>query len=126
MKLNNEYQNNQEGFPTINMMVGELIEEYKGQHRGQEWNYPYPRHIPKHRHPPKKMYYKDVSDKTKQTFSFLPTKTDQESQAKNNVAQVHITNLCNILERRCLLAEARGDEKLLSLLQDEWRYICCG
>ncbi len=35
MKLNNNYQYNQQDLPTINMMPGEEVEKYIGQHRGQ-------------------------------------------------------------------------------------------
>ncbi len=120
MKLNNDYPNNRQDLPTINMMVGEEVEKYRGRNRGQGWDYPYPRHIPIHGHPPKKMFctVNYPLAKEKQTVAFL--------QAKNNLAQVHKINLCDILERRCLIAKARGDQKLLSLLEDEWQYMCCG
>ncbi len=128
MKLNNDYQNNREDLPTINMLVGEVVEEYRGQHRGQGWNYPYPRHIPRHGHPPKKICctVNDRLGKEKQTVTFVPKTTEQQIQAKNNIAQVHKTNLCDLLARRRLVAKARGDEKLLSLLESEWQYISCG
>ncbi|MEM1168447.1 MAG: hypothetical protein AAGJ08_05025 [Cyanobacteria bacterium P01_H01_bin.35] len=120
MKLNNDYPNNRQDLPTINMIVGEEVEKYRGQHRGQECYYSYPRHIPIHGHPPQKMFgtvnFSLDLDKEKQTII----------EAKNNIAQVHKTNLCDILERRCLIAKAKGDQKLLSLLKDEWQYISCG
>ncbi|MCL2925439.1 MAG: hypothetical protein MGF17_12680 [Trichodesmium sp. MAG_R04] len=42
---------------------------------------------------------------------------------KNNIAYTQKTNLCDISERRCLLARSTEEEKLLSLLKEEWKYI---
>ncbi len=128
MKLNNNYEYKQQELPSINMMLGEEVEEYRGQQRGKGWNYPYLKHIPIHGHPPKKLCctIKEPLGQQKQNILILQAATEQQVEPKNNIAQVHKINLCDILERRRLVAKAKGDEKLLSLLKDEWEYISCG
>ncbi|MEB3339512.1 hypothetical protein [Okeania sp.] len=128
LKINNSFSNNQEDLPTINIMPGEDVEKYRGQNRGQGWNYPYPRHIPRHGHPPQKTVcsMKEPLSKEGQNTLIVQAAIQQHVEAKNNTAQVDKINLCNILERQYLLAKARGDEKLLSLLKDEWQCMSCG
>jgi hypothetical protein len=41
------------------------------------------------------------------------------------VAQVHRANICNILDRRQQAAKAKGDERLLRLLEIEWQQMAC-
>ena len=131
MKPINDQINREYDFPNM-MMAGEEIEQYRGQNRTKDWNYCYVRHIPVPRHPPKarndgvttkvtngKKINTTVSKEVvvKQTFTVV--------EPKNNITQVHKANLCDILERRRRVAEAKADEKLLGLLEIEWQYMAC-
>ena len=128
LKLNNNSLNNREDLPTINTMFGEEMEKYSGQQRGKGWNYPYPRHIPTLTHTSKKMVCitKEPLRKEEQNILIVQAAIEQHVEANKNLDRVQKINLCNILERQYLLAKARGDEKLLSLLKDEWQYMSCG
>ncbi|MEG3844113.1 hypothetical protein QT986_28245, partial [Microcoleus sp. herbarium14] len=41
------------------------------------------------------------------------------------VAQVHRVHICNILDRRQQVAKAKGDDRLLRLLEIEWKQMAC-
>ncbi|MGB3508226.1 MAG: hypothetical protein WBA93_03110 [Microcoleaceae cyanobacterium] len=125
-------------FPMIEMMAGELVEQYRGQNRGQGLNYRYVRHIPLPRHPPQVRCVRCVrccsistllteGNKTNASLSkkVLDNQNFHVVEPKNNIAQVHKTSVCDILERRLRMAEAKGDEKLLHLLEMEWEYMAC-
>lgn len=132
MKQMNGHKHHEHDLPTIEMMAGEVVGQYRGQNRGQAWNYQYLRHIPVPQHPPQ-IRCRGVSDRVgkveKTNVAVVETVEDEQTvstvEPQNNIAQVHKTNLCDILERRRRVAEARGDEKLLHLLEVEWQYMVC-
>ncbi|NES77079.1 MULTISPECIES: hypothetical protein [Okeania] len=127
MKLNNDYQRNRQELPTINMMMGEAVEEYRGQHRDQGWTYPYVKHIPIPQHPSKKLFCArdDELAKEKQTINVAQIVKEKQVEPKK-IAQVNRTNICDILQWQRSIAKIKGDERLLSLLEIEWRDKSCG
>lgn len=132
MKLNNDYQRNREDIPTINMMIGEVVEQYRGQQRGQGWTYPYVKHIPIPRHPlpqhPSKKLCGTRDDELAQEKPAINVaQIVKEKQVEpKKIAQANRTNICDILQWRCLIAKTKGDEKLLNLLEVEWLDKSCG
>ena len=109
--------------PTVDMIEGEVA----GKYRGQNWNYRYPRHIPV----PKK--YGGVNSTTKRNFQALedvaavsaPDSVVESSPNVADVAQVHRVHICNILDRRKQVAAAKGDRRLLRLLEIEGKQMAC-
>ncbi|WP_013323856.1 DUF4278 domain-containing protein [Gloeothece verrucosa] len=106
--------------------------EIGGQYRGQDWHYRYPKHIPQLR---PKLYrqYRGVSYSTRPVpYAENPV---QESTTGGNccplthqkprrvyvdqTALVHLDNIRRNLERRLAVAKAKGDETLISLLEQE-------
>ena len=128
MKPINGQTKHEYDFPSIEMMAGEAVEQY----RGQSWNYHYVRHIPVPQHPPQ-VRCRNVSTQVtegKENNSTVRKKIVEQQilpivEPQNNIAQVHKTNLCDILERRRQVAEAKGDQKLLRLLEWECEYMAC-
>ncbi|NER08665.1 MAG: hypothetical protein F6K17_42125, partial [Okeania sp. SIO3C4] len=110
-----------------NMMMGEAVEEYRGQYRGQGWTYPYVKHIPIPQHPSKKLCcpIDDELAQEKQTINVVQRVEKKQVEPKK-IAQVNRTNICDILKWRRLIAKAKGNEKLLALLEVEWRDKSCG
>ncbi|MDJ0556075.1 MAG: hypothetical protein QNJ68_16865 [Microcoleaceae cyanobacterium MO_207.B10] len=116
------------------MMAEEEVEKYRGQNTGQGYNYSYVRHIPVPQHPPQVRFgnvrtqiAKEKTNKINDTVNNKVVKQQTVSidQPQNNIAQVHRTNLCDILKRRRQVAEAKGDQRLLRLLEVEWKYMAC-
>lgn len=118
--------------PAVDVTEGEVAGKYRGQH----WNYHYVRHIPV----PQKSHelmYRGVAYTTQGAIqastgaTAKPAETTPAAPVKrcamitDNVARAHRTNICNILERRVKAAQARGDEKLLRLLELEAEQLAC-
>ena len=102
--------------PTVDMVEGEVA----GKYRGQNWNYRYPRHIPV----PKT--YGGVNHSVKRYTSAASAPAAVESSSTfAEVAQVHRAHICSILDRRKQVARAKGDVKLMSLLEIEWKQMAC-
>ncbi|NJL68577.1 MAG: hypothetical protein HC894_21315, partial [Microcoleus sp. SM1_3_4] len=102
-----------------------------GSKRG---NYRYPRHIPTLR--PQgpttyrgAKYSRDRDPQPDEAASVAENTCKREAAAvkspKAEVAQVHRANICNILDRRKQVAAAKGDERLLRLLEKEWQQMAC-
>ncbi|MEO6861106.1 MAG: DUF4278 domain-containing protein [Microcoleus sp.] len=123
MKLTYRGANYECDIPTVDMIEGEVA----GKYRGQNWNYRYPRHVPV----PKK--YGGLNSTTKRDFQApqdvaavcTPYSAVQSSLTAADVAQVHRAHICNILDRRKQVAAAKGDERLLRLLEREWQQMAC-
>jgi len=123
MKLTYRGANYEYDIPTVDMLEGEVA----GKYRGLNWNYRYPRHIPV----PKK--YGGISSTTKRDFQALENvaavhtaySTVESSPTFADVAQVHRMHICNILDRRKQVAKAKGDERLMRLLEIEWKQMAC-
>ena len=122
MKLTYRGTNYEYDIPTVDMIEGEVA----GKYRGQNWNYRYPRHIPV----PQK--YGGINSTTKRNFQALEDVAAASAPAAvesspnvADVAQVHRVHICNILDRRKQVAAAKGDEKLLRLLEREWQQMAC-
>ncbi len=123
MKLTYRGANYEYDIPTVDMIEGEVA----GKYRGQNWNYRYPRHIrapQKHggtNYTTKRDSHagdRDVAAaRASATVEYYPTVVE--------VAQVHRANICNILDRRQEAAKAKGDERLLRLLELEWQQMAC-
>ena len=133
MKLTYRGANYEYDIPTMDIVEGEV----GGQYRGQNWNYRYPRHIPVP-HQAYDLKYRGVEYSTKSSFKAeAAVSTVAESpcaiapslatprKVVAEIAKVHRTNLCNILDRRVQVAKARGDEKLLRLLENEAIQMAC-
>lgn len=123
MKLTYRGANYEYDIPTVDMIEGEVA----GKYRGQNWNYRYPRHVPV----PKK--YGGISSTTKRNFQALEDvaavhtaySAVESSPNVADLAQVHRVHICNILDRRQQVAKAKGDERLLRLLEKEWQQMAC-
>ena len=134
MKLIYRGANYEYDIPTVDMKEGEVA----GKYRGQNWNYRYPRHIPVPQHPQNLQCHSvlDTSHgKSPKIDEDLATRADTarnrviapvaSSGKFEDVATVHRVNICNILDRRKQVARAKGDVKLMSLLEIEWKQMAC-
>jgi len=123
MKLTYRGANYEYDIPTVDMIEGEVA----GKYRGQDWNYRYPRHIPN----PKKYGGPNYTKKRdSQAGDGNVAAASAPAAVKSyptvvEVAQVHRANICNILDRRTQAAKAKGDERLLRLLELEWQQMAC-
>ncbi len=123
MQLTYRGANYEYDIPTVDMVEGEVA----GKYRGQNWNYRYPRHIPV----PKK--YGGTNHSAKRDFqagsrdaaAVSAPAAVKSSPTFAEVAQVHRVHICNILDRRKQVARAKGDVKLMSLLEIEWKQMAC-
>jgi len=134
MKLTYRGTNYEQEIPTVDMIESEV----GGKYRGQAWNYRYPRHIPV----PQQAYdlkYRGVEYKSTGTVKTEATIAQPTVGPRRvlapvsgkpcvlvpEIAKVHRANLCNILDRRVQAAKARGDERLLRLLENEAQQMVC-
>ncbi|MBW4496995.1 MAG: DUF4278 domain-containing protein [Oscillatoria princeps RMCB-10] len=119
--------------PTIDMLEGDI----GGTYRGQPWRLRYPRHIPEVQ-PIAELKYRGVPYRTG-----VPASADAcvpppaarwhpaafISKSRKTVlcetAKIHRANLYDNLERRMQAAIARGDKKLLQLLESEFQQLAC-
>jgi hypothetical protein len=123
MKLTYRGANYEYDIPTVDMIEGEVA----GKYRGQDWNYRYPRHLAV----PKK--YGGINSTTKRDFQAQQQVTTvgvacaavESAPTAADLAQVHRVHICNILDRRKQVATAKGDERLLRLLEREWQQMAC-
>ncbi|MEZ2225065.1 DUF4278 domain-containing protein [Microcoleus sp.] len=132
MKLAYRGANYDYDIPTVDMTEGEVA----GKYRGQNWNYRYPRHIPMPQHPqdlqyrgvgyrsdrPSPKIEEDVAVDTAATMAIAAAPSYPKAE---EVATVHRAHICNILDRRQQIARAKGDERLLRLLEKESRQMAC-
>ena len=129
MKLTYRGTNYEYDIPTVDMIEGEVA----GKYRGQNWNYRYPRHIPVPQHP-HDLRYRGVLESGRKSLKvdrdLIGTVDSTEAavtfaQKVDEVAKVHRVNICNILDRRKQVARAKGDVKLMCLLEIEWQQMAC-
>jgi hypothetical protein len=120
--------------PTVDMTEGAVA----GKYRGQNWNYRYPRHIRVPQQPQDLLYRgvhysndrqspkidEDVAVRV-DTATAIAIAAVTASQNREEVAQVHRSHICNILDRRKQVAAAKGDESLLRLLEKESKQMAC-
>lgn len=110
--------------------------EIGGKYRGKNWQYRYPRHIPPLK-PKLMLQYRGVSystrpsvavdhyeqrvsrDKVPQKICSVPLRKPVKISL-NQTTKTHLDNMRRNLERRLQIAEARGDQNLVSLLQKEY------
>ncbi|XZN91312.1 MAG: DUF4278 domain-containing protein [Microcoleus sp.] len=132
MKLAYRGANYDYDIPTVDMIEGSVA----GKYRGQNWNYRYPRHIPMPQHPqdlqyraahyrsdrPSPKIEEDVAVDTAATMAIAAAPSYPKAE---EVATVHRAHICNILDRRQQVARAKGDERLLRLLEIEWKQMAC-
>jgi hypothetical protein len=136
MKLSYRGLNYNDDPPTIDMM-----EEAGGLYRGCQWQIRYPRHVPIAQ-PSHALKYRGVPylshSKAESTPANAPSavtnikKTRGVSNRKlekammmQEVEKIHRANLCRNLERRMNIAQAKGDQKLMNLLQQECQDLAC-
>lgn len=123
MNLTYRGANYEYDIPTVDMIEGEVA----GKYRGQNWNYRYPRHIPA----PNKYGGRNYTTKRDSQAGDRDVAAASAAGAVKSyptgveVAQVHRANICNILDRRQQAAKAKGDERLLRLLELEWQQMAC-
>ena len=129
MKLTYRGTNYEYDIPTVDMIEGEVA----GKYRGQNWKYRYPRHIPVPQHP-HDLRYRGVLESGRKSLKvdrdLIGTVDSTEAavtfaQKVDEVAKVHRVNICNILDRRKQVARAKGDVKLMCLLEIEWQQMAC-
>lgn len=123
MKLSYRGANYDYDIPAVDMLEGEVA----GKYRGQNWNYRYPRHIavPK----PAQDWRHGDGDRLRCT-KLAPQAAENAAAVTSppkveEIAQVHRAHICNILDRRLQIAKARGDERLLRLLEIESKQMAC-
>lgn len=123
MKLSYRGANYEYDIPTVDMIEGEVA----GKYRGQNWNYRYPRHIPtpKKYGGPNYTKKRDSQDGDGNVAAASAPAAVESYPTVVEVAQVHRANICNILDRRQQAAKAKGDERLLRLLELEWQQMAC-
>ncbi|XZO03695.1 MAG: DUF4278 domain-containing protein [Microcoleus sp.] len=130
MKLAYRGANYDYDIPTVEMTEGEVA----GKYRGQNWNYRYPRHIPMPQHPQDLQYRGYRSDGPSQkieehvavdTAATMAIAAAPSYPKAEEVATVHRAHICNILDRRQQVARVKGDERLLRLLEIEWKQMAC-
>ena len=129
MKLTYRGTNYEYDIPTVDMIEGEVA----GKYRGQNWKYRYPRHIPVPQHP-HDLRYRGVLESGRKSLKVdrnVAARVDSKEAAVTSfqkveeVAKVHRVNICNILDRRKQVARAKGDVKLMCLLEIEWQQMAC-
>jgi hypothetical protein len=119
--------------PTIDMLEGDI----GGTYRGQPWRLRYPRHIPEVQ-PIAELKYRGVPYGTgnpAQADARVPPPASPWHPAPfipksrktlfSETAKIHRANLYHNLERRMQAAKARGDKKLLQLLESEFQQLAC-
>ncbi|WP_017721684.1 DUF4278 domain-containing protein [Kamptonema formosum] len=119
--------------PTTDMLEGDI----GGTYRGQPWRLRYPRHMPEVQ-PIAELKYRGVPYGTGQPAqpearvppsaalwqmaAFIPK---SRKALLCETAKIHRANLYHNLERRMQAAIARGDKKLLQLLESEFQQLAC-
>ncbi|MGB8687054.1 MAG: DUF4278 domain-containing protein [Microcoleus sp.] len=117
MKLSYRGSNYDYDIPTVDLIEGEVA----GKYRGQNSNYLYPRHIRASQQAQDWQHH----DRDRPDCTNRVPKADENVAAVRSaltveeIAKVHRANICNILDRRLQAAKARGDERLLRLLEIE-------
>ncbi len=127
------YEQNQ---PQVDIVESEL----GGKYRGNAWQVHYPRHIPVPVTNPHLKYrgvaYSPEDVRTVEKTGVMTVSPETQPQTltptfvaspnnTDNIKAVHTTNICRILERRRQVAKARGDERLLKLLELEAQQLAC-
>lgn len=123
MKLSYRGSNYDYDIPTVDMIEGEVA----GKYRGQNWNYRYPRHL----RGPEQAQDWQQRDRDRLKRANRDPKADENAAAVTSppkveeIAKIHRANICNILDRRLQIAKAKGDERLLRLLEIESKQMVC-
>lgn len=120
------YESNQ---PPLDLVESEL----GGKYRGNAWQIHYPRHIPVPLTNPSLKYrgvaYHQEDVRTWETqqpaATGFPQTPPSTSISPSNLTSVHTASICRILEHRLKVAQARGDERLLKLLELEAQQLAC-
>ncbi|MEB3280177.1 MAG: DUF4278 domain-containing protein [Lyngbya sp.] len=112
--------------------------ELGGKYRGNAWQVHYPRHIPVPLPNPKLKYRgvaycpEDVRSTEREGVVKISSQTQPQTPVsttaeviQNNIAGVHTANICKVLEHRRQVAQARGDEELLKMLELEAQQLAC-
>lgn len=104
---------------TLEVTEGEIV----GKYRGQTWHYHYPRHVP------------PVQSKTHLTYrglsygacSVLPEELESMAQPSvkqiSKVTKTHLENIHRNIKHRVQIAQAKGDENLMHLLEEESKQL---
>lgn len=112
--------------PVLEVTEGEI----GGTYRGQSWRSHYVRHIPEPA-PVHDLKYRGVAYRTGRPAMAMPTATAatrctlpgyhkrEREKVLDEVTRTHLANIRNNLERRIQVAKAKGDEKLMRLLEQE-------
>ncbi len=141
MKLTYRGVSYESTLPTVELTEGEIT----GKYRGTAWKQKYPRHIPVPQ-PKLDLKYRgaaySVGDpidveatRLRRNYAQAATpsvavKTDEiavpktsRQRASEELRSNHRNNICRSLERRLQAARAKGDEKLIRLLEAESKQI---
>jgi hypothetical protein len=125
MKLSYRGVNYENSSPMLEVIEGDI----GGTYRGQNWRSHYLRHIPEPA-PVRDLKYRGVAYRTGKPAVAVPSaaaarctlpgfhKRERE-QELNQLTRTHLSNIRNSLERRMQVAKAKGDEKLMRLLEQE-------
>lgn len=127
MRLTYRAVNYEYDIPTIETTEGPVT----GKYRGQDTHTNYPRHIPTPVY--NELKYRGVAYTVGEPKVCAIKEAPQETKVAtevgrgkvSNLADVHYQNLCQRLEYRKQAAMARGDHKLLQLLEKESRQMVC-
>jgi len=111
--------------------------EVGGKYRGQPWRYHYPRHIPEL--PPKlwlqyrgvRYSKRPVVQSSQRPEKLIPAVTPHSEfpspphfttqKEETEAEQVHLESIRRNLERRISVAKAKGNEQLVSMLEQEYQ-----
>ncbi len=124
MKLSYRGVNYENSSPMLEVVEGDI----GGTYRGQSWRSHYLRHIPEPA-PVHDLKYRGVAYRTGKPAVAVPStaarctlpafhKREREKEL-NQLTRTHLSNIRNSLERRMQVARAKGDEKLVRLLEEE-------
>lgn len=112
--------------------------EIAGKYRGQSWRYHYPRHVPELQ-PKLWLQYRGVAYSKRSTVdSFeqhsgvsipaIPPQTElpkpphfASQSEEGEAAKIHLETIRRNLERRIGVAKEKGNEQLISMLEQEYR-----
>ncbi|WP_413160174.1 DUF4278 domain-containing protein [Capilliphycus salinus ALCB114379] len=111
--------------PPVDIVESEL----GGKYRGNAWQVHYPRHIPVPLPNPNLKYrgvaYRPEEVRSAEQTQPQPSVTAPVEATPENIIGVHTANICRVLEHRRKVAQARGDEQLLKMLELEAQQLAC-
>ncbi len=134
MQLTNRGVSYEYRHPSIEVTEGELLNKY--QSRNDTCHYP--RHIPVP-HPPLNVSYRRLANRSarmgqtaqeeneapKFLYMIEHPLTRDRQEILTEIARVHLNNICQNLEHRLRVAQAKQDHELIKVLEAECQQLTC-